>query len=197
VTRLVITVALAMLACERDRTQTVRKDPPPVEPAKPPTDDGKRLADELARLPAGHVIYLAGVGWLGLDVYAAYEGRNPRTGEPVRGVPKQALVRFTASEELYAAIDHEPQVAHVYASERDRYLAALNPREPNAADYAQLEVVQLPWTDALAQRVHRELAATGSSEIPQIGSFSVRPHDGGAVVRLTVASEMKDRLHGR
>lgn len=76
---------------------------------KLPTEDVKRIIDALfavitEELSRGEKVY-TGVGTFLVRERAERDGRNPRTGEPIK-IPASKLPTFSASRSLKAKVNH-------------------------------------------------------------------------------------------
>jgi len=190
--RYLLVVAL-LAACERAPQSTPPRDPPKVRDAAASSVDSS-LADALVALRPKHVIYLDGVGWLMLKTYVAYHGKNPRTGEPV-DVPAKTLVFYLADPELDAVLDGHAPVHDASKPDRERWLAALEPRGSNDDD-DDLDVPEAfehpPGVDVIARDIRERLLAGTSASVRGVGEFS--KWDRGRRVRFTVSEELRARL---
>jgi len=157
-------------------------------------------------------VVLPGVGWLTVKHYKAYEGRNPRTGDPV-SVPDKRLPFFTVDPELYRALVGSPSSGVSFADERARYLHAIRPdsNEDEDDDEDPATVTRTPGAETIADTIRGRLCAGEPADIPGLGVFDVleKPSRRGAdpetgeeitvparrIVRFLVAETLKAGLN--
>jgi integration host factor subunit beta len=194
VQRAVVVAAIAVLcACERGA-------PSSGEPTA-----GLRLRNAIEKLEPEHYIYLAGVGWLNLRFYARYDGRNPRTGEPVN-VAAKYVPFFDCDPDLERELNGEPARNKAFASEGDRWHDAfrgadrsMDPKpgdEPEPDD--DVTIAHYAWSDTLAAALRRDLVRHGTAAVPEVGAFDVfERSDGSKGIGFERGDELDKRLQAR
>jgi nucleoid DNA-binding protein len=166
-------VWLAVGACERATPSATSEDKP----------IAARLADEIVKLAPEQVLALPDLGWLQMKRYPAYQGRNPRTGEPV-AVPELRLPYW------YWATG--PWDRHL-TDERRRFLTVLHRDDSQAIadEDPAIQVSRFSWADATCEAAAHELATNGTTTLAGIGTFTVEE----GRVRYTIAPELRQRLN--
>lgn len=170
----VITAVVASLGSPK---QTRIPDPSTLQRANP----------SLLRLPD--------IGWLDVVRRGGYQGRNPKTGEPIQ-VPADRTVVFISDPDLLRRLNGAPPLAQTFASEDDRFMNCLHPDGETDGEERR-PVLRHEAVDSAAAIILEALLANGSAQLPNFGSFHVvaTENDPPKRVRFVPADELLHRLN--
>jgi len=184
-------------------------------------DAVEALLHAVSTLVRDGCVVLPGVGWLTVHRYTAYEGRDPRTGDPI-SVPNGCVAFFKVDPELHRALVGLGPTDVSLADERARYLHAIR-QDLNGDDLDEEDlkkdddgeedpttVIRTPGAEIIAGTIRGRLCAGQPAEIRGLGIFDVlekpsrrgaNPETGDAItvparriVRFRVAETLKARL---
>lgn len=119
----------------------------------------ERVVSFLVACGESEELVLRGVGRLSMRHYQAYDGRNPRTGEPTR-VPAKKLAFFRVDPTLLCTLNGDD--------------AADGDEAPEEEAEEGASLVRAPFADALGDAIRaRLLAGETAVAIDALGTFSV------------------------
>lgn len=154
--------AATLLACGCKKAQQILPETQMKGPEQSADlDDAReRLLRAMESIREGDAIYLDGLGWFRILRYAAYEGRNPRTGVPV-AVPAKTTVLYEPDGNLLNLLNGMP------------HEDLGDPTQSNRNNI----IHRYDWAKPLADHLSQELVARETVDIAELGTLSVEPRE--------------------